>query len=281
MTDVPSTPTEPEPDPSLDPHVPHAARIYDYLLGGTNNFEIDRKVIHEHGALAGGIEVLQFDARDNRAFLGRAVRFLAGEAGIRQFLDIGSGLPSEGNVHTVAQGVAPDSHVVYVDNDPLVLKQAQPLLQSTPEGSASFVFGDLLEPENILLRAETALDFTQPVAILAIGMLHWLRDDKGPQAAIRRLVDAVPSGSYLAIAHLARGIDARVDTIDDLGRSDDPQFELIAKLAIAARTRDEVLRFFDGLELVEPGLVRTNEWRPDATSATRKAPTHAGVARKP
>jgi hypothetical protein len=282
MTDVPSTPTEPEPDPKLDPHVPHASRIYDYLLGGTNNFEIDRKVIHEHAAMAGGIEVLRFDARSNRAFLGRAVRYLAGEAGIRQFLDIGSGLPSEGNVHTVAQQVAPESHIVYVDNDPLVLRQAQPLLQSTAEGSASFIFGDLLEPENVLLRAETALDFTQPVAILAIGMLHWVRDDKDPQGAIRKLVDAVPSGSYLAVAHMARGLDARYDTIDEIGKtSSDPQFELLTSLAIAARTSDEVAAFFEGLELVEPGLVRMNDWRSDSPTTGRRTPTWAGVARKP
>jgi hypothetical protein len=141
-------PTDPEPAPGVDVTVPHPARIYDYLVGGTSNFAIDRAFIHEHAALAGGIGTLRTDARANRRFLGRAVRFLAGEVGIRQFLDIGSGLPSEGNVHEIDQAVAPDSHIVYVDNDPIVITQAQPLLRSTAEGSTSFIFGDVVEPES-------------------------------------------------------------------------------------------------------------------------------------
>jgi hypothetical protein len=267
-----NTPTDPEASPTIDPDVPHPARVYDYLLGGTNNFASDRALIQEAGGVAGGVEVLSKHARSNRAFLGRAVRFLAGEAGIRQFLDIGSGLPSEGNVHEIAQAVAPDSHVVYVDNDPLVLAQAQPLLQSTPEGSASFILGDVTKPRSIVLRAETALDLNRPVALMLVALLHFVPDDRDPYGAVRVLLDALPPGSYLVMCHLARDIHAYVEEFSESEHAN--------PLALAPRTHEEIMRFFDGLELVEPGLVIVNRWRPDEPDDW-VTPAFVGVARKP
>jgi hypothetical protein len=230
----------------MDSTVPHAARIYDYLLGGSNNFEADRAAIHALAEASGGLEALRQDARTNRAFIGRAVRQLVGE-GVRQFLDIGSGLPTQGNVHEVAQEADASCRVVYVDRDPLVLDQAKPLLRSTSEGSTSFIHGDLLEPGSIVLRAEATLDFAEPIGVLMVALLHWVPDDQDPFGAVRQLVDALPSGSYLVLSHLGSDIDDQPEQ----GSLTDSDANSLTALNVTARSRDQVLRFLDGLELVE------------------------------
>ena len=187
----------------LDTGVAHTARTWNYWLGGKDNFAPDREV---------GEQILQFlpnmriTARADRAFLGRAVRYLAGEAGIRQFLDVGTGLPTADNTHEVAQAVAPESRIVYVDNDPLVLVHARALLTSTPQGVTDYVEADLHDPDKVLQEAARTLDFTQPVALTLLGVLNFVVDDDEAQAVINRLLDAVPAGSYLAIAHASNEV---------------------------------------------------------------------------
>ena len=186
----------------IDTTVPNPARVYDYLLGGKDNFEVDRMTAH---AGIGAFPKIVKSARANRIFLGRVVRYLAGW-GIRQFLDIGTGLPSANNVHEVAQSVAPTSRIVYVDNDPVVLLHAQALLTSTPEGATEFVQADMRDPEKILREAARTLDFGQPVAVHLLGILHFLSDDEEAADIVRALMEPMPEGSYLAICHLTADI---------------------------------------------------------------------------
>jgi trans-aconitate methyltransferase len=238
--------------PFIDTSVAHQARVYDYWLGGKDNFAADREVgdkalqAYPDGAVA---------TRANRAFLGRAVRFLAGEAGIRQFLDIGTGIPSANNTHEVAQGMAPESRVVYVDNDPIVLAHARALLTSTPEGQTAYLDADANDPDTILARAAGTLDFSQPVAITLLFILHVIKD---PYALTSRLLDAVPPGSYLAISIPASDIlqpEVQAEVTRRLN-------EGIPGVTMTFRSHAEVTRFFDGLELLEPGVVPVNYWRP-------------------
>jgi hypothetical protein len=257
----------------IDTSVAHPARVYDYLLGGKDNYAADREAAERVLAV---VPDLRFRVRANRAFLARATRYLAGEAGIKQFLDIGTGIPSANNTHEVAQEIEPQTRVVYVDNDPIVLTHARALLASGPKGATQYVDGDLREPDRIL-KAATTLDFSQPIALMLFGILHLVTDQEGPLRIVAELTDALPSGSYLALSHPAsdthqgqaeaqRRYNERVSTPQQL------------------RSHDEVLRFFEGLEFVEPGLVQVHNWRPDPTDevpATDAVSAHGAVARKP
>ncbi len=257
----------------LDTSVAHPARVYDYWLGGKDNFAADREAAERVLAVTPG---LRFRVRANRAFLGRATRYLAAEAGIRQFLDIGTGIPTAENTHEVAQRAAPDSRVVYVDNDPVVLLHAQALLRSTAEGATDYLQADLRDPGTILEHAATVLDFGQPVAVMLLGVLHLIQDSEDPWGIVARLMAAAPAGSYLTISHPAIDIHrAQADAQRVYNeRVSTPQ---------TLRTRDQVAAFFTGLELVEPGLVQVHQWRPDPDDFAPEGvvSAHGGVARRP
>jgi hypothetical protein len=259
--------------PDFDTSVPHIARVYDYWLGGTDNFAADREMGERTLA---AYPNLVYSVRANRAFLARAVRFLATEAGLRQFLDIGTGIPTANNTHEVAQRVAPESRIVYVDNDPVVLTHAKALLTSTPEGACAYIDADLRNPEEILADAADILDFSKPVAIMLIAVMHFVGDDADASAIMNRLTAACVPGSYVAMSHAASDIDA------------EQMAEMVRRLNQATaekttlRDRAGVARLFDGLELVEPGVIRAAEWRPDTDlEAASPAALWAGVARKP
>ena len=282
MTERSFTAAGPDRDPvTIDSEVAHTSRVYDYLLGGTDNFAVDREVAAEAFAqYPGGLDGARADDRANRAFLNRVVRFLAGEAGIRQFLDVGTGIPTADNTHSVAQQVAPESRIVYVDNDPMVLAHAHALLRGTPDGATAYINGDLRQPAEILAQAADTLDFSQPVAIVLVGILHVIPDDDEPRKSVAALLDAVPAGSYLALSHM---------TSDGAGGDNTPVWSHLDERMRtsnrpAVRPVAEVARFFDGLELVEPGLVAADAWRPDTATAEgsgRPLPVFGGVARKP
>ena len=238
----------------LDISAAHIARVYDFWLGGKDNFAADRAAGQATMEVYPGIRL---SAQANRAFLARTVRHLAGAAGIRQFLDIGTGLPTANNTHEVAQATAPDSRIVYVDNDPLVLTHARALLTGTEEGATAYLDADLRETDKILTQAAEILDFSRPVGIMLIAILHYIEDLGQARKIVARLLDAVPSGSFLVITHA--GIDLFPDEIGP--------FEEVLNRHLpgdhhAARTRDEVTGLFDGLRLLEPGVVRVSEWRP-------------------
>ena len=263
--------------PGFDVSVAHPARVYNYLLGGKDNFAADREAAKQ--MIAGGAKVL-VGVRANRAFLGRAVRFLAEETGLRQFLDIGTGLPTEGNTHEVAQAIAPRSRIVYVDNDPIVLSHATALLKSAPGGACQYVQADIRAPGKILAEAARALDFSQPVAVMILMTLQYVPDADEPHQIVRTLMDAMPPGSYLAISDVARDLaaDANVEaSTERLNKRLGPVRQTI-------RSPEEIGRFFDGLELTEPGLVQLPQWRPDlgytgpVEGITLSA--YCGVARK-
>jgi len=258
--------------PDFDTSVPHIARVYDYWLGGKDNFAADR-VMGERTLQA--YPNLVYSVRANRAFLARVVRFLAGQ-GIRQFLDIGTGIPTADNTHEVAQRIAPDSRIVYVDNDPVVLSHAKALLKSTPEGACAYIDADLRDPDAILAAAADTLDFTKPVAVMLIAVMHFVGDDAQADAIMRRLTAACVPGSYLALSHAASDIDAAqmAEMVRRLNESTAEKTTL--------RDRAGVTRLFDGLELVEPGVIRAAEWRPDTDlEAASPAALWGGVARMP
>jgi hypothetical protein len=250
--------------------------MYDYLLGGKNNFAVDRETA-EKALLAWG--TVRTAARENRAFLGRAVRYLTAEAGIRQFLDIGTGLPSANNVHEVAQSLSPASRIVYVDNDPIVLAHARALLTSDPEGKTAYIHADLREPEKILADPATrgTLDFTKPIALMLVAILHFIPDSDEPQRIVRTLLDALPSGSYLVASHVTDEHDP--DTLAEAGRAYEER-----GLAGQIRTSEEFAELvFDGLEMVEPGVVVVSEWRPDGPGPrpfASEVNTYGGVGHK-
>ena len=281
MIDPPHAPARAERDPvSIDTSVAHTARVYNYLLGGDDNFAVDREVAHDaFASYPGGLDAVRLDARANRAFLGRAVRYLAEEAGIRQFLDIGTGIPDDGNTHALAAEVAPDARIVYVDNDAIVLAHAHALLSSLPDGAAAYVDGDLRRPEAILAEAATILDLSRPVGIILVGVLHVIPDHDRPYQHVATLVDAVAPGSHLVVSHMTDDVEAG-DMALVAQRLDATMHTTYPP---ALRSRADVLRFFAGLDLVEPGLVPAPEWRPDGepSGAQRPVPLLAGVARKP
>jgi S-adenosyl methyltransferase len=258
----------------LDTSAPHIARVYDYWLGGTDNFDVDRQAAEQVMATFPDITV---SVRAQRAFLGRAVHYLAAEAGIRQFLDIGTGLPSSGNTHEVAQHVAPGSRVVYVDNDPIVAAHARALLDSSPEGATEYLDADLRDAGHILNRAALTLDFRQPVAVMLLGVLHCIPDTEDPAALVAQLMAAVPHGSYLVLSHPASDITA--DQMAQSMRGYNQQ----ARDQLTARTHAQVSRFFAGLDLVEPGIVQLHRWRAALTgpATERELPNYGAVARKP
>jgi S-adenosyl methyltransferase len=259
--------------PEINTSVPHPARVYNYLLGGTDNFEADRAAAE---AAIKTFPRTAESARAARALLRRAVRFLAAEAGIRQFLDIGSGLPSGENVHQVAQSVLPEARVVYVDNDPIVQLHAQTLLAGSRDGAVAFLDADLRDPETILGETAKTLDFGQPMAVLLLGILHSIGDGDDPYGIVRGLVQAIPGGSYLAICHLTADI---YPELADFARAlNERQLDM----PLVLRDRAQVTSFFEGLDLVEPGVVQLSKWRPrSAAEAEAAAALWGGVARKP
>jgi hypothetical protein len=241
--------------PAFDTSVAHQARMYDYLLGGKDNYAADRAAVEEQLRIHPDVA---FSARANRAFLGRAVRYLAGEAGIRQFLDIGTGIPTAGNTHQVAQEIAPESRVVYVDYDPVVLAHARALLISHEAGATDYIDADLRDAGIILGQAAQLLDFTKPVAVTLVAILHAIPEGDDPYRIVATLMDAVPPGSYLAISHMASELLSQ-ETRERLERHSGAAMQQ----RITARTREQVARFFAGMDLVAPGLVRAEQWRPD------------------
>ncbi|HEX6675184.1 MAG TPA: SAM-dependent methyltransferase [Actinomycetes bacterium] len=281
MVDTPSTDPD-RSDPSqadLRTDRPHPARVYDYLLGGKDNFPADR------AAAAQGMQANPnslIPPRENRAFLRRAVRYLAAEAGISQFLDIGTGIPTSPNVHEVAQEVTPTARIVYVDNDPIVLVHARARLTSSPAGRTAYIDADLRDVDQILSSPQllATLDRDQPVALLLIAIMHFIPDSDDPYGVARRLLDALPTGSYLALSHLTGDFDpAAWEGVAAVYRK--------SGVIMRVRSRPEVERFFDGLDLVDPGLVSLPHWRPDPATGEADRPTDAqvsvygGVARKP
>jgi SAM-dependent methyltransferase len=259
----------------IDTNTPQSARVYDFLLGGKDNFAADRAV---GATLIDLVPTLPVQVKANRAFLARSVRYLVGEAGIRQFLDIGTGIPTANNVHEVAQQIAPETRVLYVDYDPVVLAHARALMTSSSTGKTAFILADLREPESILSNPTLAstLDLNEPVALMLVGILHHIRDDDDPDRIVEMLLDVLPSGSYLTVTHPSADFDP----------------EAMIPLAAAAeqsgipyvpRSRKEVERFFADLEFVEPGIVPVLAWRPDPDTSTDINSVYgwAAVGRKP
>jgi hypothetical protein len=273
-TPWPTTEAAEKADPrTFDSSVAHIARVYNYWLGGKDNYAADRAAGDRTIAEFPGIVT---SARANRAFLRRAVRFLVTEAGVRQFLDIGTGIPTSGNTHEVAQSLAPQSRIVYVDNDPVVLAHARALLTSTPEGATDYLDANLKDPSPILARAVQTLDFSRPVAIMLFAVLQLLKEDDDPYQVVADLLAAVPSGSYLALSHPTS--DVQQDQVTAMVT----QLNHLVAEKVTTRDRDQVARFFTGLELAEPGLVNVSQWRPDADTPTDgPAALWVGVARKP
>ena len=258
----------------LNTHIPHPARVYDYWLGGKDNFPADA------AAAERAIEAMPTivdSARANRAFLRRAVRFLAAEAGVRQFLDIGTGIPTSPNVHEIAQAVAPHSRVVYVDNDPIVLVHARALLTSSPEGVTDYVDADLRDPGKILRDAAKTLELQQPVALMLLTIVQLIPDAEDPYGIVSRLLGALPGGSYLVLSQPVNDVqpEVAISAAQALSRG--------GTMPVTLRSQAEVARFFDGLEVVEPGLVQVHRWRPDPgdTDLERKVSVVGAVARKP
>ncbi|AIS01972.1 SAM-dependent methyltransferase [Streptomyces glaucescens] len=252
---------------------PHTARIWNYWLGGKDNYEVDRAAGDQIRRLHPGIGEY---ARADRLFLGRAVRYLVEEAGIRQFLDIGTGLPTADNTHEVAQRLAPESRIVYVDNDPLVLAHARALLTSTPEGRTDYLDEDLRNVDAILEHASKTLDFSEPVALILLGVVIFVGDDEDPYGVVRRLVDALPAGSHLVLSHTITSpsmpdVDEAVKFWNEHGTP-----------KLTQRSPEDVTRFFDGLELLEPGVVSCSRWRPESADGAEREEVamFGGVARK-
>jgi S-adenosyl methyltransferase len=258
----------------FDTTVAHPARVWDYLLGGKDNFAADRTA---------GEQLLQIMpemglvARGGREFLARAVHFLAAEAGIRQFLDIGTGLPTADNTHEVAQRAAPESRIVYVDNDPIVLTHARALLTSDPRGETAYISADIRDTDTILRGAAQNLDLTQPVAVMLLAILHFIPDGDDPHGIVARLMQAVPSGSYLVISHASSDIMAQTVAAGAV------TYNQHSAVSINLRTEQQVARFFDGLELVPPGMTPLGHWRTGAVNVGTLPllPTYTAVGRKP
>jgi hypothetical protein len=254
--------------------VANPARIWNYWLGGKDHFEVDRAAAEKVLEVLPSMRLL---ARLARRQLIDAVRLLAGSYGIRQFLDIGTGLPTADNTHEIAQRAAPEARIVYVDNDPVVISHARALLTSSPEGSTDYLHADLRDPATVLTGAARTLDFRQPVAILLIGVLHFVPDAADPYGIVARLMDATAAGSYLVIGHGAS--DIRADAVPEMTR----RYNERSSAPITLRTRDQVARFFDGVELVGPGLVPLSQWWPpdqvDAGAASGVI-GYCGMARK-
>jgi hypothetical protein len=269
VTDGASAPT------GIDTTVSHSARIWNYWLGGKDNFAVDREAGDRVEAM---LPIIVIQARADRAFLGRAVRYLAGDVGIRQFLDVGTGLPTADNTHEVAQRVAPEARIVYVDNDPMVLSHARALLlTSSPEGVCDYLDADLRDPGKILAEAARTLDFSQPVALFLMGILHHIPDTDQAYDIVRQLVAALAPGSFLVINHSTSAVSgaAMEDAVAHWNKVGTPTMTL--------RRPEQITQFFDRLDLLEPGVVPCSQWRPDASPYGQPDPVDefCGVARKP
>jgi S-adenosyl methyltransferase len=262
---------EGDPQVTLDTSVAHPARVYDYWLGGKDNFAADREAAEQ--VIAANPTVLH-GVRANRAFLARAVRYLATEAGIRQFLDLGTGLPTADNTHQVAQAIAPDTRIVYVDNDPMVLTYARALLTSTPEGATAYVQADIRDTEKVLAGAAETLDFGKPVAVMALMILQYVPDADDPWGIVGRLLEPLAAGSYLTVSDTVRDIDTQRVTQGTARLN-----ERMGRTRLTLRSRPEFERFFDDLEMVEPGIVPLPEW--GASGSEHPIPCYAGMGRKP
>jgi O-methyltransferase involved in polyketide biosynthesis len=260
--------------PSFDPTVPNPARMWNYWLGGKDNFAADREAAERVLEVMPSLPMI---ARAARLFLIDAVCQLATAHGIRQFLDIGTGLPTAENTHDVAQRAAPGSRIVYVDYDPVVLTHAQALLTSSPEGVTDYIQADLRDTDTILKDAARTLDLTRPVAILLVAVLHFIPGADDPYAIVTRLMDAVPSGSYLVMAHAASDIAPEASA--EMAR----RYNQMSSATITPRTRDQVARFFAGLDLLPPGLVPINQWTRSGhiDTATGALVGYSAIARKP
>ncbi|MEV6057984.1 SAM-dependent methyltransferase [Streptomyces sp. NPDC052107] len=257
----------------IDTSRPHSARMYDYYLGGKDHFEVDKQAAETVAAVYPGIFVC---ARENRSFMHRATRVLAREHGIRQWLDIGTGIPTEPNLHQVAQSVVPDARVVYADNDPLVLKYAERLMRSTSQGRTAYIEADVKDP-TFLLNApilSEVLNLNEPVALSLNALMHFITDQQDPYAIVSRLLDALPSGSALALSHCTPDFDPSTwQKVTDV--------YINAGTPVQFRSRADVARFFDGLELLEPGITMGHRWRPEPLSedgAAAEPPTDAQVS---
>ncbi|GAA2641406.1 SAM-dependent methyltransferase [Streptomyces vastus] len=254
----------------IDTTVPHSARIWNYWMGGKDNYEVDRVAGDAYRETAPNIETM---ARASRDYLIRTVTFVAGELGIRQFLDIGTGLPSYDNTHQVAQRVAPESRIVYVDNDPLVLRHAQALLTSTPEGVTNYIDADLHEPEKIIAQAGEILDFAKPVALMLMGILGHIQDYEEAKSIVSRLQAALPSGSYF-VHYDSTDTDTALkeaqEGYDDTGA-----------IPYVLRSPEQLAAYYEGLELLEPGIVSCPLWRPEPGTSPEPTDVYGGVARKP
>jgi hypothetical protein len=252
----------------------HSARVYNHWLGGKDNYAADREAAEQAIAANPGIVT---DVRANRAFLARVVRYLAAECGIRQFLDIGTGLPTASNTHEVAQAATPGARIVYVDNDPIVLAHARALLTSTSEGATAYLDADLRDPSAILRAAAQTLDFGQPIALMLLIILHLIPDADDPYGIVATLVQALPAGSYLVLAHPAS--DIRAAKMAEMTRRVN---ERMSGPKATMRDRAAITRFFDGLDLLEPGVVQPQQWRPEpGTLSPPQVTAWCGVARKP
>jgi len=274
VTDTSSTPSQRTDPPEIDATVPNSARIWNYWLGGKDNYPVDREVGDEYRAIYP--EIVQV-ARASRQFLARAVLYLAGEAQVHQFLDIGTGLPTFNNTHDVAQRVAPGTRVVYVDNDPVVLAHARALLTSTKAVTA-YVDADLHDPDEILAAAGRTLDFTRPIGLMMLGILGHIGDDDEARSIVKRLLDALPPGSYLTIC------DGTNDLFET-GVEAQRLYNESGAVPYRLRSAQQIADFFEGLELVEPGVVSCPRWRPDPVAIGRDLPREmdqvAGMGRKP
>jgi S-adenosyl methyltransferase len=269
--------TQNPPPNGVDITRPNVARIYDYLLGGKDNFTVDRVAARQLLEASPDIAGI---ARDNRSFIGRAVRYLAGEAGVRQFIDLGGGLPTQTNVHEMAQAVAPDSRVVYVDNDPVVWSHGQALLAHGDQ--VAMVHADLREPAAVLGHPDllALIDLARPVAVVCASVLHFVADSEEPYRVMAEYRDRMAPGSYLAISHGAMG--TADDDPDDVSGSVTNVYRQ-ASAQMHLRSLEEIQRFFDGFELLDPGVVWINEWRPEPgfRSAGQPRSLRGGVGRKP
>jgi O-methyltransferase involved in polyketide biosynthesis len=258
----------------IDTTVPHSARIWNYWLGGKDNYAVDRAAGDEWLATFPGMRDV---AQASRAFLIRSIRYLAGEVGIRQFLDIGTGLPTADNTHQVAQRIAPEARIVYVDNDPMVLAHARALLNSTREGATAYIDADLRDTDKIIAQAAETLDFTKPIALILSGILGHITNTAEARSIVRRLMDALPSGSYLSLndGTSVVGGEQMEQATEDYNQS--------GAVPYVQRDPKQIASFFDGLELVEPGVVSCPRWRPEGTSGEPPAEVDAfgGVAKKP
>ncbi|MFF6860595.1 SAM-dependent methyltransferase [Streptomyces sp. ESR1.13] len=256
------------PRPRIDTSKPHPARVYDWLLGGKDNYPVDQQVGETLPEEARG------NAARNRAFMHRAAAWLAKD-GVDQFLDIGTGIPTEPNLHQIVQALRPEARIVYVDNDPIVLRHAEALLTSRPEGATDFLLADVRQPETILERAREVLDFDRPIALSLIALLHFLPDDEDPYRLVRTLVEALPSGSSLILSH------GTADQHPELQQETEAAYKKGA-IPLRMRTRSEVEPFFAGLELVDPGLVFATEWyREEPAPVQERSGFYVGVARVP